>query len=128
MEQTLTAELRAELRAKAEAATQGTRMVFNDTDLYQAPSERDLSGVRLAEFTREEDAAFSAAADPPTVLALLDALEEAERQRADWIAAWHTEHDAAVTARADAKGERVQREVVETLLREKCDDCPERSE
>jgi hypothetical protein len=100
----LTQEQRAELRAKAQAATRGPWMVLppviiggNNDVATPHDGERHRS---IATRALPENAAFIAAADPPTVLALLDALEEAEQQRADWIAAWHTEHDVAVTARA----------------------------
>jgi len=112
----LTQEQRAELRAKAEAATPGPWYATDgvvwaivpvmgmgyDTGRNGEPIPIPVvepSQERIAD-SSEQDAAYIAAADPQTVLALLDALEEAEQQRADWIAAWHTEHDVAVTARA----------------------------
>lgn len=97
---TMTKDQRDELRAKAERA-KGHWIVQEPTSVYDPDSipedicdyevceifEFDAGngdvrdGVStIAEGMHETDAAYIAAAHPPTVLALLDALDEAERK------------------------------------------------
>ena len=86
---TLPVETRASLRSLASAATTGARSVVKSSN---TPSARfvvqcDNTGSVLATIERwspeadEADANFIAAANPATVIALLDALDAAERER-----------------------------------------------
>jgi len=60
----------ADLRAKAEAATPGPWSRDRDGEI------EGLSGEHVATSYRDQDSAFIAAANPTTILALLDALED----------------------------------------------------
>jgi hypothetical protein len=88
----ITKEKREELRQAATKATPGPWKVWV-MDVYADPvgdSNIDTAVLVAKTVYRDEegrprtnDCDFIAAADPPTILALLDALDEAERRRGD---------------------------------------------
>jgi len=86
----LTREQRDELRAKAEAATPGPWMllppaIIGENNHVITPHDGQRCGIVVNGAT-PENATYIAAANPATVLTLLDALEEAECEvaRLEW--------------------------------------------
>ena len=86
MQSELTPEKRTELRAKAEAATPGSREVAG-CEAHRGNLNSNCRRVRLMDGSivgpREEDMQHLAAFDRETCLALLDAAEERDRLRAE---------------------------------------------
>mgnify|MGYP002540934566 CR=1 FL=1 len=82
----MTALNKQALREAAEKATQGQWVVEFDDEVYSTNGVNNEQIAMVFSENETRDAAFIAAANPATVLALLDELEAAERRIAEQIA------------------------------------------
>lgn len=118
----LTVERRAELRRVAEAVGEGPWESYPLPDA--GPNHWTMTGVGIAgddemghriEAMFPQDAAHIAAFDPPTVLALLDALVAAEAERDGLLEAAQSLHDEAARLAAERDEARAAVERVRAL-------------
>ncbi|EDA1490827.1 ead/Ea22-like family protein [Salmonella enterica subsp. enterica] len=73
------------LREVAEKATKGEWSVQFGDEIYSTDGVENQQIAMVFSINDESDAEFIAAANPATVLALLDELETKEEQRANWF-------------------------------------------
>ncbi|EAC1131654.1 ead/Ea22-like family protein [Salmonella enterica subsp. enterica] len=73
------------LREVAERATKGEWSVQFGDEIYSTDGVENQQIAMVFSINDESDAEFIAAANPATVLALLDELETKEEQRANWF-------------------------------------------
>lgn len=77
------------LREAAEKATKGRWAVEFDDEIYSTDGVNHEQIAMVFSENEARDAAFIAAANPATVLALLDELEKMQAQSSKWCEAFH---------------------------------------
>ncbi|BDS20727.1 hypothetical protein KAM546c_19880 [Enterobacter roggenkampii] len=77
------------LREAAEKATKGQWAVEFDDEIYSTDGVNNEQIAMVFSENEARDAAFIAAANPATVLALLDELEKMQAQSSKWCEAFH---------------------------------------
>ncbi|MDF7615130.1 ead/Ea22-like family protein [Escherichia coli] len=77
------------LREAAEKATKGRWAVEFDDEIYSTDGVNHEQIAMVFSENEARDAAFIAAANPTTVLALLDELEKMQAQSSKWCEAFH---------------------------------------
>lgn len=77
------------LREAAEKATKGQWAVEFDDEIYSTDGVNNEQIAMVFGENEARDAAFIAAANPATVLALLDELEKMQAQSSKWCEAFH---------------------------------------
>ncbi|CAM6262701.1 TPA: ead/Ea22-like family protein [Escherichia coli] len=77
------------LREAAEKATKGRWAVEFDDEIYSTDGVNHEQIAMVFSENEARDAAFIAAANPATVLALLDELEKTQAQSSKWCEAFH---------------------------------------
>lgn len=78
-----------DLREAAEKATKGRWAVEFDDEIYSTDGVNHEQIAMVFSENEARDAAFIAAANPATVLALLDELEKMQAQSSKWCEAFH---------------------------------------